>query len=991
MESRPPEPRTTIAPSPAIDLGLAPHDAAEGAQELAQAKTVISKGKPSSLPLRPSPHGTPAEIARVLEGHALDHFQLESLIGGGGMGAVFRARDARLDRIVAVKVMPRVGEDTELLRRFRNEAQSAARLDHPNIARVYDVGEHEGWYYIVFEFIEGTNLRDLVLRDGPLQIDDAVYFTRQVAEALEHASRRGVTHRDIKPSNVLITPSGLVKLVDMGLARAQQLEMSGEMTASGVTLGTFDYISPEQAKDPRDADVRSDIYSLGCTLYFTLVGRAPYEGGTPLQKLLNHGSAPLPDPRAVRPGLSENLVAVLRKMMAKDPAARYRRPLDLIADLYQLAQRERLPKSLSAGSVTLVPESRFLHLLELHLPWIAAASLVLISVAWLQILSSTGNDLPLSEPPPAVVFPVPESPPAPEPRDLDSNATDRPSSARPNRNSNPALPGPAENLSSAEAAPGSPSPERSGPSRESAEPQSPSDLPLGPEKDLSDEARMPPKLVPGEAIDPDDLPLTTTGPPAINVPSASGLAPETGLPGPSSSPSSSPKLPNSENSQDASTEPSASASSASGLGGIREESPRGPSSQSPLTIGPLTSGPLEMGSLATGPRAVRVVGADDDRTTLSSTPERTILPSFQAALAMAREDPRIEVIEIAGPTTHSGSLALPSRALRIRGLGPESVLSFQSPARERDVAAEASRLVLMELRGGSSLVIENLHLHWKCPPDLVGGGTLLGLAASQPGTQLSLENSLLTIENPTRVADVFAFEALTDENSTTTVTTPAALNLRNVVIRGQMTMLSFRKAVNFDFRWDDGLLAIDGQMIRIPGGTSVPPTLPPQLRITFSDVTAAASEGLIAVRLSPEANHPVLVDRQAVRSLFTIPGNRPLMTLEGIVPSGSVDQYFLLRGADNSYDAADGRTQTILRATTTSSREVTFSIRDLLAPERPAWIQESGVRDAVAWRNAPLPTRNHHLFGATEYLQASGQRGGFRAMNFPEFSSPGSN
>jgi serine/threonine protein kinase len=220
------------------------------------------------IPLPPPGRGTPAEAAQVLLGRTLSHFQLVELTGSGGMGAVFRARDTRLERIVAVKVLPRVGLDADLLRRFRNEAQSAARLDHPNIARVYDVGEADGWYFIVFEFIDGTNIRDLIRNTGPLSVDDAVYYTRQVAEAIEHASDRGVVHRDIKPSNVLVTPSGQVKLVDMGLARSQQLDAIADQTQSGVTLGTFDYISPEQARDPRDADVRSDLYSLGCTLYF---------------------------------------------------------------------------------------------------------------------------------------------------------------------------------------------------------------------------------------------------------------------------------------------------------------------------------------------------------------------------------------------------------------------------------------------------------------------------------------------------------------------------------------------------------------------------------------------------------------------------------------------------------------------------------------------------------------------------------------------------
>lgn len=382
-------------------------------RDIEEARTVISSPTSSSVPSQPTSGGSPAEVARVLLGHHLDHFALEMMIGGGGMGAVFRARDTRLDRTVAIKVIPRVGDDAELQRRFRNEAQSAARLDHPNIARVYDVGQQGGWHYIVFEYIDGINLRDLVYRDGVLSVDDAVYYTRQVAEALDHAHKRGVVHRDIKPSNVLITTTGQAKLVDMGLARAQQLEMSEDMTASGVTLGTFDYISPEQARDPRDADVRSDIYSLGCTLYFTLTGRAPYPSGTVLQKLLSHGSSPVPDPRRVRKDLSANLVAVLHKMLAKQPADRYRRPLDLISDLYQLAELERLPRSLSAGSIAIAPANRFAKFVEYHLPWVAAFLLLFLSAGWLQILSSVSGDLDLTT--------VPVVPPVPAAGDLESS------------------------------------------------------------------------------------------------------------------------------------------------------------------------------------------------------------------------------------------------------------------------------------------------------------------------------------------------------------------------------------------------------------------------------------------------------------------------------------------------------------------------------------------------------------------------------------------
>ena len=278
------------------------------------------------------------EIGRALEGQSLGPYTLERFVGGGGMGAVFRAVDTTLDRVVAVKVLSQQqSSDAELLRRFRNEAQSAARLDHENIGRVYAVGTEKGWHFIVFEFIEGTNLREFVAAHGPLEVPLAIQFTAQVADALEHASQRDVVHRDIKPSNIIITPAGRARVVDMGLARMQAVAGREDLTVSGMTLGTFDYISPEQARDPRDADVRSDLYSLGCTLFFMLAGRAPFAEGTVVQKLLQHQQGEPPDVCALRPDVPGRLAGVVARLMAKQPADRYQRPAALVADLRAVA------------------------------------------------------------------------------------------------------------------------------------------------------------------------------------------------------------------------------------------------------------------------------------------------------------------------------------------------------------------------------------------------------------------------------------------------------------------------------------------------------------------------------------------------------------------------------------------------------------------------------------------------------------------------------
>ncbi len=354
-------------------------------------QTVISKSPPGAISLALA-HLPPVEMGRLLAGTRLGHYQLQEFVGGGGMGAVFRAHDTMLDRIVAVKVLSKSqSNDEETLRRFKNEAQSAARLDHENIGRVHYVGEDQGWHYIVFEFIEGINLRDLVDRDGPLSLADAVSYTLQVADALAHASERDVVHRDIKPSNVLIAPGGRVKLVDMGLARLHQVEHSGDdLTASGVTLGTFDYISPEQARDPRNADVRSDIYSLGCTLYFMLTRRPPFPDGTVLQKLLQHQAEEPADAQSLRPDLPDELFKILRRMLAKSPAQRYQTPRALIRDLLTLATQYGLP-ALSMNTAMFAGDSTARAGWMRHIPWAAPMAMLLLIAALLSFMNRSGD------------------------------------------------------------------------------------------------------------------------------------------------------------------------------------------------------------------------------------------------------------------------------------------------------------------------------------------------------------------------------------------------------------------------------------------------------------------------------------------------------------------------------------------------------------------------------------------------------------------------
>ena len=401
--------------------------ARKSSRPLPDEPTIITN-RPPAVPSNVSDSVYRILEGRVMPGDRMGHFELVEYVGGGGMGRVFRAIDTQLGRTVALKILaPEQSTDADALQRFQNEAQSSARLDHDNIARVYYVGEDRGLHFIVFEFIEGVNVRLLVERKGPLPLAEAVSYTLQVAEALAHADARAVVHRDIKPSNVLITPEGRVKLIDMGLARLRHPDPAvADLTASGVTLGTFDYISPEQARDPRNADIRSDIYSLGCTIFFMLSGQPPFPEGTVLQKLLQHQGDQPPDIQQFRPDLPEELSRILRKMMAKDPRHRYAGPSDLVGDLLLLAEQIGLRPMSPTSRIWLVPQESPITLIQRHLPWMAPVAALICIVVLLDRYWSTSarRDEPL--PPPSVDAEDsrPRQPAAASPKPLRPSSTD---------------------------------------------------------------------------------------------------------------------------------------------------------------------------------------------------------------------------------------------------------------------------------------------------------------------------------------------------------------------------------------------------------------------------------------------------------------------------------------------------------------------------------------------------------------------------------------
>jgi serine/threonine protein kinase len=279
-------------------------------------------------------------------------YELEKLVGSGGMSNVFRAHDRLLERTVALKILhEQYTRDEDYVERFRREARAVAQLAHPNIVTVIDRGEQEGRQFIVFEYIDGENLKELSNR-GPLEVSEAIRLSLQVARALSFAHARGLVHRDVKPQNVLLNDEGQAKVTDFGIARS--LDVHG-VTQTGTVLGTSDYIAPEQARGQK-VDPKTDIYSLGVVLYELLSGEVPFSGDNFVAVAMRHVNEPVPSVVEHRPDCPARLDFAIQRAMSKDPEDRFESMDDFAAELEAcLAEVDGRSEE---GATMIVPASR---------------------------------------------------------------------------------------------------------------------------------------------------------------------------------------------------------------------------------------------------------------------------------------------------------------------------------------------------------------------------------------------------------------------------------------------------------------------------------------------------------------------------------------------------------------------------------------------------------------------------------------------------------
>ncbi|MBN1443067.1 MAG: protein kinase [Planctomycetes bacterium] len=317
------------------------------AGEPAPADSPVSPSRSKRPPTAGARSDLPSRAARANEqdeyiGKVFGGCRLIEKIAAGGMGVVYRALQLNLSRMVAVKVLSKeLSNDESFVRRFIEEARSAAQLNHGNIVHINDVGDYHGVFYFTMEYVDGVTLKDELQEHERLPVRRAVDIVLQVCGALQHAHSRGIIHRDIKPENIMITRDGLVKLADLGLAKKLTPSGAENLTHAGSILGTPFYMAPEQAKDFSQVDERSDIYSLGVTFFKMLSGSVPFSGRTPIEVMLKVVEGQRPALHDLCPDIPEAVEATLDRMMDRIPERRYQTVSELVQDLERL--RDALP------------------------------------------------------------------------------------------------------------------------------------------------------------------------------------------------------------------------------------------------------------------------------------------------------------------------------------------------------------------------------------------------------------------------------------------------------------------------------------------------------------------------------------------------------------------------------------------------------------------------------------------------------------------------
>jgi hypothetical protein len=337
-----------------------------------------------------------AVIGTLLSGR----FRLEERVGSGGMSTVYRAFDETLERWVAIKILQNeIAGDDDQLERFRREARSVARLNHPHVVTVIDAGEDQGCPYIVFEYISGETLKDRIRRLGRLPVPEALAYAIEIARALQAAHAERLVHRDVKPQNVLLDTDGRAKVTDFGIARS--LEGDGGLTLAGRVLGTTDYVSPEQALG-QEVTPQSDIYSLGIVLYEMLTGDVPFRADAPVAVAMKHVREPMPDVQLARPEVSANTAAIVDYATAKETRNRYQTVEQMLDDLEVALALEASRAGQTSGEATTVlralPDERIRVPWRLRFPRRAAALTALfaalVAVAVVLLVSRTHEQSP---------------------------------------------------------------------------------------------------------------------------------------------------------------------------------------------------------------------------------------------------------------------------------------------------------------------------------------------------------------------------------------------------------------------------------------------------------------------------------------------------------------------------------------------------------------------------------------------------------------------